>query len=451
PDLPNDPKELITRIDLSSKVGAELKARVGPELILSLINIPLSYRGGFDGVASFSSHVGPALAYRIETGENPDIVVQKLGAPRFGISAYEWTGSLGGDNKLALHFPVKWEREFSLDPVRIKFLHYADYDIHYKDGPVGSREFEVTAASSDYWQWNDAKLMQGATRWHVIEPGDAVLDQNRADPLQVSGRWSNQYSGDSIIVLEYTPDTLASMVLGLSEATRPVAKQYKLLMPKFLLEGEWNYEYTRFQYDALKFLTGIPKNIYEMMSKGSLENDTFIVNMPPCDMYGSPAFSGSSQFLYNAVQKNYWVETTVLDSKLKMYRVGRFAISELVHSADEILAVFSLDLECVPALSGSLPIISPAERLSNTKVERMMTSEELGKVFSPKAGAPDGGAASGMAALANSMVMSGAIQMKTKVDLKGPDEFVANAQAIHGTETLFDFEILYKRKKRQED
>lgn len=419
-NLPKSTKEAISQIDLSAKAGIELAARVGPEAILSLANVDWAYKRGFNGVATLKAHAGAGLAVSVELEENPKVLVEDkhIKASRFGISAYEWSGRWGGDYELALHFPISAKREFTLNVVDIPFRHLPEFDIKYKDARIGSKEFEVAAVKSNYFTWNDAKLVNGATRWHVIKPDDAVLTQNNADPLQASGRWTNQYEGDSIIVLEYTPDTLATMVAGLSSVTKPIAKQYKLLMPKFLLEGDWDYEYTRFDVDIMKFVQHGARNLPKLYMGTEFEGNMKF-DVPPCAFYSSPIVAGTANFTYDAVKRNYWIKSTVSSYNIRTHIPSKFEILDMGDPVYGIPPTLKVSFDCVPAIAKAVPFTTDAERFNTSPVDRTMTSDELNKAASPNIGGTNGGTVTAMEAMAASMLLSGAVTVKQNIDLRG--------------------------------
>lgn len=228
----------ILNADWSAKLGVEIKSRVGPELILSIINAGPAYKLGFDGLATLSTHIGPALSYKIEAEQNPDEAVKYLDAPLFGIGTYEWIGSIGADAEMKLHIPIEDKWETNVEPIEIRFLHLPAYEIKYEDKALGSRQFVVSAVNNDIFQFNDADIINSQSKWHVIEPSDGTLspfDNNK----QANGTWSSSYDGNSTIIFEYLPDTLASLVDGVSEAVQLGARRYTIFMPKFLLEGDW--------------------------------------------------------------------------------------------------------------------------------------------------------------------------------------------------------------------
>ncbi len=451
--LPKSTKEAISQIELSAKAGIELAARVGPEAILSLANVHWAYKRGFDGVATLKTHAGAGLAVSVELEENPKVLVEDevIKASRFGISAYEWSGRWGGDYELALHLPIAAKTEFSLNVVDIPFRHLPAFDIEYNDARIGSKEFEVAAVKSDYFTWNDAKLVTGATRWHVIKPDDAVLTQNSVDPLQASGLWTTQYEGDSIIVLEYTPDTLATMVAGLSSVTKPIAKQYKLFMPAFLLEGEWDYQYTRFDVDIMRIVQEGAKNLTELY-KGTEQETLVKFEVPPCDFFGSPIVAGVANFTYDSVNRNYWLADTVTEHNLKTHALKDIKlITGSGGLPGEVTAeTLVLTFDCISPLSSILPVTTDAERVNRYPVNRAMNATELKNMFAPNPGGADG-VMSAMDGIIAGMLLSGGMTLKHDVELVGPDEFIARVRsAISGYE-LFDFEIKYRRKMRQAD
>lgn len=405
---PNDAKGLISQIDLSGKVGVELKSRVGPEIILSLINIAPAYKWGFNGVATLSSHVGPSLAYSIETEENPSVVVENLGALPFGIGTYEWIGSWGGDYELALHYPLAAKREFSFDPISIKFLHLPAFDVEYKDKQVGSREFEVAAVNSHFVQLNDADLLRQETRWHVIEPSDATLTPFGVDNMQAQGRWVDDYDGDAVIVFEYTPDTLASMVAGLSEMSKPIAKQYSVLVPGFLLEGKWSF-------DVLEF-----GSYFDFVT-------SWAQNLTRCPTLEYPIGWGTTTFSYDAVNHSYWVQEMSQTMRAILYEpnvLGSGCVEKITHSVLDEPAIFT-----------------------NRSVERIMSSDELNRSF--VGSSPVGAELFNRADPAIAYLLaSGKLKVVNRIELLGPDQFIINAVAALEGVTFVRTRVKFTRLDR---
>lgn len=407
--IPTNPKELLSQVNFSAKAGVDLKARVGPELILSIANVATFYKKGFDGVASLNAHVGPALAYSIETEENPSIVVEKLGAPPFGIGAYEWTGSWGGDYELALHYPVAEKREFSFDPIAIKFLHLPAFDITYKDKQVGSNEFEVAAVNSDLFQLNDADLLMQETRWHVVDPSDATLVPYGVDNMRADGRWANDYDGDAVIVFEYTPDTLASMVAGLSETTKPLAKQYKILVPGFLLEGGWSYELVKFEADILESF----KNFIPYLWK------------PSCEILMSPTAWGTTTFSYDTVNQSYWIREMVENTRAPVFIRETF--------------------ECEQKQSQI--ILDEPRIFTNRVVEKVMSSDELNRSFvgsSPFVKEYF----DIVGPVLTFLIASGKVEIVNSIELLGPDQFYISYSARFDGATFIKSRIQFSRLDR---
>lgn len=229
----------ITEGNFDQKYGVKLQSRVGPEVILSIVNAAPSYKLGFDGLAIAKSNVGPALSFELEAHENPEIAVQRLGAYPFGIGKYEWTGNIGADMEMSLIWPRAAKAEFSFEPVSVPFFRLPDFELEYQDKAIGSSEFEVTAVDQNIIGFS-ADLVRNETRWHIFEPREAVLTPGTSDLLRVDGKWTNYYDADSTIIFEYLPDTLASLVASATELTKPIAKQYRIYEPKFLLDGKWS-------------------------------------------------------------------------------------------------------------------------------------------------------------------------------------------------------------------
>lgn len=410
-DIPNDTKELISQIDLSSKIGTKLTSLVGPEFILSVANVGLAYKKGFNGVASLSMHVGPRLTYSLETKENPSIVIEKLGASPFGIGTYEWTGNLGGDYALELHLPISAKREFELNSPNITFFHLPTFDIEYRDKQIGSNEFEVEAIKKEFFQWNDADIIDLETNWHVIDPTDATLSIGGVDRLLAQGVWADNYDGNAVIVFEYTPNTLASMVAGLSEITKPIAKQYKILVPGFLLEGEWDFEVVKFDY------------IFDIFVSDFWMAPELWERCPP--LY--PIGFGDVKFVYDAAGQSYWLSE--MTQTTKKYDLG------IVTAADCRETIVQSTLE-KPSVFTSLP------------VNRTMSSDELNRAF---VGSVSFGPeyTSGLdPATASFLIASGKIKIESGIEVEGPDQFLMTSLMKYEDIVVLDTSVKFSRANR---
>ena len=258
--MPATTKDFIKNIDVSAKAGVEFKSGVGPKFILSLFNTRPMYKQGKDGLVKFSTDVAPGISFKMETSENPDVVVDKLGAPPFGIGYYRWDGVISALSTLDVPYVDSLVKTVSTNVLRVPFFHLPNYNIEYEN--LGSNRFSVEATKEEFFTWNDAELVEGQSNWYIIDEEDGEVATSQISPVNAVGKWNDNYSGDSYIVFEYVPDTLASMVVGLSELAQSVSKQYEVYSVKFLLEGEWNveseiyWEYKPFFLSPMCFLDG---------------------------------------------------------------------------------------------------------------------------------------------------------------------------------------------------
>ncbi|MEE2732916.1 MAG: hypothetical protein VYA55_19000 [Pseudomonadota bacterium] len=224
--------------------GMDVTAAVGPEVIVSLFNHHRAYKYfSFDGAAIAKLFTSMRWKYKLEATENPQLVVDNLGAPPFGVGVQDVSVGMGPKVEVGIRVPnapisfITTEHEFDSAEVILSTL--PDFNIEYTDLNADAGTFSVEAVDGNFMSFRSVDILEDEIGWYVFDPKDASLTASPINPLYASGKWSTDASFDTDFVLEYVPDTLASMIASSSSLARAASKQYELFKAKFLLEGRW--------------------------------------------------------------------------------------------------------------------------------------------------------------------------------------------------------------------